>query len=251
MSHIELNIDGAVRAVTLNRPEKRNALSPEMLDELTGIFSATPAPEEKVATIRAIGPSFSSGVDLRDRDASSTGARHIARMLDAVQNWPLPVIAIVEGSARAGGTELALHCDIVVASTNATFGMPLAQIGLAPSWFLSKKIVECLGPVGAREMFFLGDPLSAKRMHEYGAISHVAEPAAFEALVEAVIGRVRDNAPLALRAIKAVINRSMTYRDGIEFADVDELAGNVRVSEDAREGMAARLEKRRPNFRGR
>jgi enoyl-CoA hydratase/carnithine racemase len=251
MSSIEVTVHGAVRSVTLNRPEKRNALSPDMLARLTEIFSETPGPDERVATIGAVGPVFCSGIDLRERDASATGARHIERLLDAIQSWPLPVVAIVEGSAYAGGAELALHCDLVVASTAASFGMPLAQIGLAPSWFLSKKIIESLGPAGARELLLLGDPVPAQRLYDLGAISHVAEPETLALLAEQIVTRCCANAPLALRAIKSVINRAMSFRDDLPYADLDALVGSVRTSADAHEGMAARLERRPPVFRGR
>jgi enoyl-CoA hydratase/carnithine racemase len=251
MSAIECSVDGAVRSVTLNRPEKRNALSPEMIERVTAFFAEEPSAAERVAVIRANGAAFCAGIDLRDRDASATGARHIVGMLDAIERWPLPVVAVVQGPALAGGAELALHCDLVVASTAASFGMPLAQIGLAPNWFLTKKILECLGAAGARELLLLGDPMPAARMHALGAISHLADPDALDAVVERVVTRCSDNAPLALRAIKAIVNRAMTFRDDLPHADLDELTGRVRTSADAREGMAARLERRRAAFQGR
>jgi enoyl-CoA hydratase/carnithine racemase len=251
LSSIEFVNDGVVRSITLNRPEKRNALSPESLQRLTEIFSEAPGPDEKLVTIRGVGPVFCSGVDLRDRNAGAAGARDIERMLDAVQTFPLPVVAIVERPAYAGGVELALHADIVVASTEASFAMPLAQIGFAPSWFLSKKIVELLGPAEARRMLMVGDPVPAQRLYDLGAIAEIAQPADFEVRVTALISRLCRNAPLALRAIKAVIGRLMTYRDAIPFADIDAEIGRVRVSEDAREGIAARLERRPAKFTGR
>ena len=81
-----------------------------------------------------------------------------------METYPLPVVAIVHGHAIAGGNELALHCDFVVASSAANFGMSLAQIGLAPTWFLAKKLMEVAGPVATREILLLGDPLPATRM---------------------------------------------------------------------------------------
>jgi enoyl-CoA hydratase/carnithine racemase len=251
LASIELVNDGVVRSITLNRPEKRNALSPESIERLRAIFSEIPGPNEKVVTIRGVGPVFCAGVDLRDRNPGSEGAREIERMLDAMQTFPLPVVAIVERPAYAGGAELALHADIVVASTEASFAMPLAQIGFAPSWFLSKKIVELLGPAAARRLLMVGDPMPAQRLYDLGAIAEIAEPAEFEARVTAVVGRLCNNAPLALRAIKGTIGRLMTYRDAIPFADIDEEIGRVRVSEDAREGIAARLERRPAKFTGR
>src|SRR5216684_3243058 len=169
MATVEWRIDGAVRRVLLNRAEKRNALDTEMLDQLHAVFSEMPRAEERCAVITAAGPVFCAGLDLRAR--SGMGARPIERMLHKNETWPLPVVAVVQGDAIAGGNELALHCDIVVASEKARFGMSLAQVGLAPNWFLAKKLMEVLGPVTTREMLLLGDPLPSTKLHALGLIA--------------------------------------------------------------------------------
>lgn len=244
-----LDCGGPFATVTLNRPEKRNALDTEMLERLHAAFSETPGAAERCAVITAAGPVFCAGLDLRAR--SGMGASPIERMLHKLETWPLPVVAVVQGDAIAGGNELALHCDLVIASSAARFGMSLAQIGLAPSWFLAKKLLEVAGPVTTRKILFLGDPLPASRLYELGIISHVAEPNALAATAEAVVERLVANAPLSLKAMKALLLREMQFRDGIAHADVDALVGGVRDSADAKEGMAARLEKRAARFQGR
>jgi enoyl-CoA hydratase/carnithine racemase len=172
-------------------------------------------------------------------------------MLHAIESWPLPVVAVVQGDAIAGGNELALHCDLVVASSAARFGMSLAQIGLAPSWFLAKKLLEAAGPVIARRILLLGDPLPATRLYDLGVISHLAAPEDLETAAAAVVERLAANAPLSLKAMKAVLLREMAFRDGIPHDDADRLVAAARTSADAREGMAARLERRVPRFEGR
>jgi enoyl-CoA hydratase/carnithine racemase len=167
-----------------------------------------------------------------------------------VENYPLPVVAVVQGDAIAGGNELALHCDFVVASTAARFGMPLARIGRAPSWLLAKKLLESTGPVTTREMLFLAEPIPAARMYEVGAIARLVEPDELDAAAAAVVEQIVANAPLALRAIKALLGRAMTFRDDIEHADIDEIVKAARNSNDSREGIKARLEKRMPVFKG-
>jgi enoyl-CoA hydratase/carnithine racemase len=249
MATVEWRIDGAVRRVLLNRAEKRNALDTEMLEQLHAAFSEMPRAEERCAVITAAGPVFCAGLDLRAR--SGMGASPIERMLHKLETWPLPVVAVVQGDAIAGGNELALHCDLVVASSAARFGMSLAQIGLAPSWFLAKKLLEVAGPVTTRKILFLGDPLPATRLYELGIISHVAEPAALQATAAAIVERLVANAPLSLRAMKQLVLREMQFRDGIAHEDVDRLVAGVRDSADAKEGMAARLEKRAARFHGR
>ncbi len=243
---VEITTEGAVRTVTMNRPEKLNAMSDEMLEDLQAAFSATPADEERVTILRGAGRSFCTG-----RDISQGMKASVEPVFHAVETYPLPVIAVVQGYAIAGGCEIALHCDFVVAATNARFGMSLAQIGLAPSWFLAKKLLDVAGPVGTREILLLGDTLPATRLHELGMIARVAEPDEIEATVDALVERLVQNAPLSLRGIKALLVREMMFRDGIEHADVDELVSAVRFSEDAVEGKRARLERRRANFQGR
>ena len=248
---IDVTVDGPVRTVRLNRPEKRNALNSEMLTDLHAAFAGEPAADERVAVIRANGPVFCAGLDLRERESGLPGGDvSIEQMLDAIQHWPLPVVAVVQGDAIAGGNELALHCDFVVASDTARFGMSLAQIGLAPSWFLAKKLLEVAGPVATREVLLLGDRIPAARMHEWGVIARVAHPDGLDEAAQAIIERLSLNAPLSLRAMKALIVREMDFRDHIPHEDVDALVAAARNSNDAKEGIRALFERRPPAFLG-
>jgi enoyl-CoA hydratase/carnithine racemase len=251
LSKIVCQVAGAVRSVLLDRPDKRNALDAEMIAGLQAAFAAPPGTQERLAVIRASGSVFCAGLDLKERSARPAGASPIEAMLHAIETYPLPVVGVVQGDAIAGGNELALHCDLVVASTAARFGMSLAQIGLAPSWFLAKKLLEVAGPVTTRRILLLGDPLPAQRLYDLGVISHIAEPADLERVAGEVIGRLSENAPLSLKAMKALIVREMAFRDHIGHEDVDKLVEQVRRSEDAQEGMAARLARRKPAFKGR
>jgi enoyl-CoA hydratase/carnithine racemase len=251
LSKIVCQVAGAVRSVLLDRPDKRNALDAEMIAGLQAAFAAPPGTQERLAVIRASGSVFCAGLDLKERSARPAGASPIEAMLHAIETYPLPVVGVVQGDAIAGGNELALHCDLVVASTAARFGMSLAQIGLAPSWFLAKKLLEVAGPVTTRRILLLGDPLPAQRLYDLGVISHIAEPADLERVAGEVIGRLSENAPLSLKAMKALIVREMAFRDQIAHGDVDTLVEEVRRSEDAQEGMAARLARRKPAFKGR
>ena len=253
MERILIETNGAIRTITLDRAEKRNAMDAPMLRELFEAFEQTPSPDERVTVIRANGPVFCAGLDLRERGEGggpTAGASPIEGVLHLIEHYPLPVVAVVQGDAIAGGNELALHCDIVVASTEARFGMSLAQIGLAPTWFLAKKLLEVGGPVAAREILLLGDPIPAERMHALGLIARVAPADGLELVENSVIERLAANAPLSLRAMKALLVREMAFRDTIPHADVDALVDAARTSNDAREGMRARLEKRAPDFRG-
>jgi enoyl-CoA hydratase/carnithine racemase len=186
----------------------------------------------------------------RRKTLGGGGSSGIEEMLRAVELCPLPVVAVVHGDAIAGGNELALHCDLVIAADTARFGMSLAQIGMAPNWFLSKKLMEVLGPVTAREMLLLGDALPAKRLHELGLIARCVPETELEAEAGRVLARLAANAPLSLKAIKAMAVRQLEFRDAIPHDDVDALVRAAIGSEDAREGVSARLERRRPDFKG-
>jgi enoyl-CoA hydratase/carnithine racemase len=244
--------DGPVRTVTLTRPEKRNALDTEMLDALYATFTETPAPADRVIVLRAEGSVFCAGIDLAERlrKPNTEGASPVERVFHAMEMNPLPIVAVVQGAAIAGGCELALHCEFVVAAETARFGMSLAQIGLAPTWFLAKKLMEVAGPVGTREILLLGDPMPARWMLENGVISRVAPAEELDAEAAKIVDRLAANAPLSLKAMKALIVRELAFRDGIAHDDIDALVQAARNSDDAKEGIASRLEKRPPNFTG-
>ena len=246
---VRLEIDGAVRTVTLDRPEKGNAMDPAMLRELEAAFDPDPGPgpAERVAVIRAEGRVFCAGLDLRGDLGKE---QDVEVLFHRVETWPLPVVAVVQGAAIAGGNELALHCDLVVASDAARFGMSLAQVGLAPSWFLTKKLLDVGGPVTTREILLLGDPLPAARMADLGLIARCVPADELESAAAAIIDRVVRNAPLSLRAMKATINRQMAFRDGIEHADTDDLVRTAMRSADAKEGVRARMDRRDAEFTG-
>jgi enoyl-CoA hydratase/carnithine racemase len=253
MSKVIIDKAGPVKTIWMNRPEKRNALDSELLRDMIEALRAPVAPEDRVVVIRGKGEVFCAGLDMAERRGTigAGEASGIEVMLRAIELCPLPVVAVVQGDAIAGGNELALHCDLVVASQKARFGMSLAQVGLAPNWFLAKKLMEVLGPVTTREMLLLGDPLPSAKLHALGLIARCVAPAELEAEAAKVIGRLAANAPLSLKAMKALTVRQLEFRDTIKHDDVDQLVQAALRSQDAQEGMKARLEKRTANFQGR
>lgn len=250
MSKVLVEVAGPVRTVTLNRPDKRNALDDEVLKGLIDAFPSAPGQDERVAVLRANGPVFCSGMDLNQRKESLGKPTSIEDTLRAVESFPLPVVAVVQGHAIAGGNELAMHCDFVVASSEARFGMSLAQIGLAPTWFLAKKLMEMAGPVATREILLLGDPLPAQRMYDYGIIARVAAPDQLEEAVQKIIQRLAANAPLSLRIMKKTLVRQMAFWHDQPHDDINAEVSKVSASNDAREGIEARLARRAANFTG-
>ena len=251
MSLLRIETQGAVRTITLDRPEKRNAINPEMMQALLVAFQAQPAPEERVTVLQSVGPVFCSGLQLSTAGVDQAEAISIEQMFAAVQDYPLPVVARVQGAAIAGGCELALHCDFIVAANNASFAMPLAQLGVSTTWFLTKKLIEAAGPATTREFLLLGEPMRAARLHELGIVARAGDAEELDALTQKLVGRLAKNAPLSMRSMKRLINRQTSlYLDVVEHADLDVDVAAVYASADAVEGVAAKMEKRSPEFSG-
>jgi len=241
---------GAVRTVTLARPEKRNAISPEMMQAISEAFESEPRDEERVTVLRAQGPAFCAGLQLSTAGVEEDEARRVENMFDAVQRYPLPVVAVVQGPAIAGGCELALHCDFVVAARDAPLAMPLAQLGVTTTWFLTKKIIEAAGPVTAREFLLLGAPITAQRLYDLGIIARSADADKLEAEADVLIAQLAANAPLAMRTMKAMLIKKMSFLLDIEHGEFDEPIRHVYASRDAVEGVAAKVQRRTPKFTG-
>lgn len=245
---IETQPGGAVRTITLNRPDKRNALTREMFTALTEAFEREPPAAERVTVLRAEGPAFCGGVDLAQRSGNDARAGHspLEVLCRAMWAHPLPIVAAVQGHAIGGGMMLALHADFVVASESAKIGNTAVQMGLVPAWEPTRAVAAATGTVLGRELLLLGDPVPAARLADVVAVVPAEE---LEAAVARVVERLAGNAPLSLRAVKATLNA-----EGFRVAPnerVQALIAAAQGSEDAREGVAARREKRPAAFAGR
>lgn len=244
-----------VATVTLNRPAKRNALNRALLDGLVAAFERLEGdPAVRVVVVRGAGPAFCSGMDLdelsRQQDAQVDPETGVVTVLRRIEQCRHPTIAVVHGDAFAGGCELALHCDLRVAAEHARFAMPLARLGLVVPFTLGQKLVEIVGPAMTRHILFTGRPLTARRAYEIGMVHEVVPAAEIERVSGELARAIAENAPLSLVGMKRTILRALAAREGIEHADLDALAARARRSRDAREGVRAMLEKRKPDFRG-
>jgi enoyl-CoA hydratase/carnithine racemase len=244
-----------VATVTLNRPDKRNAMNAALLSGLRARFEELDGRRDvRVVIVRAAGPAFCAGMDLREmeeaRGAPADPEAGVVEVLRRVERSRHPTIARIQGDALAGGLELALHCDLRVAAEGARFGMPLARIGLVPPFPLAQKLVEIVGPAHARLLLFTGRPIEARRAWEIGMLHEVVPPERLEEACAALARAIAENAPLSLSGMKAAIQRALSPRDGIPHADIDGQALQARRSADASEGRRAMLERRAPRFRG-
>ncbi|HYB42501.1 MAG TPA: enoyl-CoA hydratase-related protein [Candidatus Methylomirabilis sp.] len=251
---ILLRVDAGIATVTLNRPDKRNAMNRALIEGLRRCFDDLEQDGAvRVVVVRGAGPAFCSGMDLREMDerpASGDPESSVTLVLQRIERSRHPTIAMIHGDAVAGGCELALHCDLRVAADAARLGMPLARIGLVVPFPLGQKLVEIAGPAFARELLFTGRPVGAARAREMGLVHDVVAAADLETATYALARTIADNAPLSLAGMKATILRAASLREGIDHRDLDGLAQRARSSADAREGRRAMLEKRRPLFRG-
>lgn len=244
-----------VATVTLNRPDKRNAMNAAMLAGLRGAFDELDARRDvRVVVVRGAGPAFCSGMDLREMEAQAGAAGDpeagVVAVLQRIERSRHPTLAVLHGDALAGGCQLALHCDLRVAATGVRLGMPLARIGLIAPFPLAQKLIEVVGPAHARELLFTGRPVDARRAYEIGMVHRVVDPGELEAAASGLARGIAANAPLSLAGMKAVVLRALSPRDAVAHDDLDALARRARTSTDASEGRRAMLEKRAPRFRG-
>jgi enoyl-CoA hydratase/carnithine racemase len=248
--------DGPVTTITLNRPEKRNALTTGMIARLHGEIERVAADgDTRVLVLRSAGAVFCAGLDLRElaeqRAAGAAETHTLEEALHLLEALPQPTIAAVQGDAVAGGCELALHCDLRVAGDGARFSMPLARIGLAVPVRLVWKLVETIGQAATRELLFTGEAVYAHTAHELGLVNRVVPAAELDGATTTLAQQIARNAPLSLRVMKAAAQRLAEQRRAIPRDDLEELSRQVRASADLQEGLAAQRERRPPVFRGR
>lgn len=248
--------DHHVLTVTLNRPAKRNAMNGAMVDQLRRTFSrAAKDQKARVIVVRANGPAFCSGLDLREmaaqRAAGEADLGGLERVVEDLAACPQPTIAAVHGDAVAGGCELALHCDIRVAADTARFSMPLARIGLAVPVTLTWKLVDAIGAAKTNELLFTGEAIAAETAHRLGLVNRVVPADELDGAVAGLAAQITANAPLSVRAMKAFVQRVNQVLKALPRDDLEEMHRTIRASHDLQEGLAAQREKRSPRFAGR
>jgi methylglutaconyl-CoA hydratase len=245
--------ESGVRTITLNRPERRNAMTPQMLDELIGAMEEAGADDCRVVVFAGAGESFCSGLDLsmlqgmNDRSAAEhmADAQRIARLFRTLYEMPKPTIAVVQGAAIAGGTGLATICDFTLAVPGAKFGYTEVRIGFVPA-LVSAFLMLQVGDKKARDLLLTGRLFSAEEAHRLGLVDEVVEVGRLTARTLELAGVLKANSPQSIAATKRLLaTQNKVWLDAaIEAA----LAVNAeaRATHDFREGVAAFLEKRKP-----
>ncbi|MGH6894430.1 MAG: enoyl-CoA hydratase-related protein [Dongiaceae bacterium] len=256
---ILLQRDGAIARLTLNRPDRFNALTLGMLGELSAVLSDLDGDESiRVVVMTGAGRGFCSGQDLTDHEAvddtraiRSVVERHYNPVVRQIRALPQPVIAAVNGIAAGAGCSLALCCDIVVATMSARFIAAFVNIGLIPDAGGSYFLPRLVGQARALGLTLLGEPIEARVAAEWGLIWKAVADSDFTSEVEALAGRLAEMPTAAIGLIKHAINVSGHHSLEQQLAVEAELQAAAAETEDYQEGRAAFLEKRKPRFFGR
>ena len=253
---VDLQITNHVAYVTLNRPEAMNSLDPESIASLTEIWQRVRTdPDIRVAVLTGTGDkSFCTGTDMKKSPAptecmAATYLRDGQPIVPHMKTWK-PIIAAINGYAVGGGLEMALACDLRIASSNAKFGLTEVKVaslaGLNGTQMLPRVIPQAV----AMKMLLTGEMISAEEALRYGLVSDVVEPGQLPDLARAYAEKIAAAAPLSVQAAKqaAVLGQDMPLEHGILFSHL--LWGVLRDTEDRKEGFKAFAEKRSPQYRG-
>jgi enoyl-CoA hydratase/carnithine racemase len=247
--------DGQITTITMNTPEKRNALSLEMMNELIAAFTAAGRDQETRAVILAAnGPAFSAGHDLRDLvDGDITIYRHVfdvcVQLMELIQAIPQPVIARVQRIATAAGCQLVATCDLAIASEEAKFATPGVRIGLfctTPMVALSRAI----GRKRAMQMLLTGEAIPAETAADWGLVNSVVPADLLEATTTALAQRIVEASSLTVALGKQAFYTQIDLDQPKAYAYAKEVMSMNALAADAQEGMCAFLDKRAPTWRG-
>lgn len=246
---------GAVAYLTLNRPEKRNALSRQLVNDLEMMLRNIAAnASARVLVLGASGPVFSAGHDLAEM-AGANGAvlrelfTHCSRTMLQLRHLPQPVIARVQGLATAAGCQLVAACDLAVAADTASFATPGVKIGLFCSTPMVP-LVRTIAPRAALEMLLTGKPISAARALELGLVNRVVPADQLDTAVQELVDTLLANSPLALKMGKAAFYDQLRLDEPTAYDRATEVMIDNAQRHDAREGMQAFLAKRPPVWKG-
>ena len=255
METLVLERDAHVALLTINRPQRLNAISNALIGELTAAMRALAADGElRAAILTGAGErAFCVGMDLKERGGMSEAelAKQRAAMFEmfaAVRNCPAPLIAAVNGHALGGGLEFALCCDFIYSSATATFGMPEVTRGIMPGGGASQLLPRLVGPARASELIYSGVSIDAAEAGRIGLVNRVLAPADLLPAARATAQQIAANAPIGVRQSKRALRFGEAREAGIAFES--EAYRAVLTSADRREGYAAFNEKRAPRFSG-
>ncbi len=261
-NQILLNFSGPICTLTINRPDKHNFLTPLLLKEMASAISEIGRdPHIRVLVIRGAGEtSFSAGYDItaiptngQNLEKPVSGILFLQKALQVIQDFPYPVIAMLNGHAFGGGCELAVSCDIRVGRHGITMGMPPVKLGIVypPAGF--RRFLRVLGFARTLEMFLTGRRYNARQCLRMGLLNELLEPETLETFTDELAAEIAEGAPMALRGTKQALYKmgEKGFLSENEEQALAALFDRSLKSEDLREGKQAFTEKRKPRFKGR
>ncbi|MDL2718819.1 MAG: enoyl-CoA hydratase-related protein, partial [Acidobacteriota bacterium] len=243
--------------ITINRPDKLNALNPEVMDALAAAFEKA-RQDDAVGGVILTGAgekAFVAGADIRVfTTLTPAGARAFAKkgqaLFDRIENLGKPVVAAVNGFALGGGCELAMACTLRVASKTAKLGQPEVNLGVMPGYGGSQRLPRLVGKGRAFEILLTGDPITAEEAFRIGLVNRVVEPGELLATSRAILAKILSRAPMAVGCVLDAVNRGLDMPFGAAEDYEATLFGLCVSTEDMKEGVAAFLEKRPAKFAG-
>ena len=246
-----------IATITLNRPEKRNAVSFQLVEDLIGALAAIDKSDSQVVIITGAGKAFCSGLDLEELK-SLIGKSHeqnlkdsatMANLFRTIYDFPKPTIAAVNGAAIAGGTGIATMCDFTLAVPEAKFGYTEVKIGFVPA-IVSSYLVFQVGHKIARDLLMTARLFDAAEAHRYGLVNEIVPAENLMSRARALAGVLLENSPSSVQATKRLINGFIKEQLDVQVAAAVKDNARIRTTADFKEGVTSFLEKRKPVWSG-
>jgi enoyl-CoA hydratase len=254
--NILLETNDRIATLTINRPDKRNALNQATRDEIVRALDELQSSAVRVLLITGAGDkAFIAGADIGEFEGRTALTQRDVmkqrRIFDAVEEFPKPVIAMINGFCLGGGMELALACDLRIAAETAKLGQPEINLGIIPGGGGTQRLTRLVGEGKAMELILTGDLIDAAQAKSIGLLNHVVAPGQLQDTVLSLANRIADKSPVALRMAKEAVKSAsrMNLREGLERET--DLFCLTFTSEDKSEGVRAFFEKRKPDYKGR
>lgn len=258
MSHLLVQRTESLAILQLNRPEKHNALSRQVIEELTTLFAELSA-DQDLRTIILTGAgekAFCAGTDIGELSEKSEAeavalSKRGQQLCDQIETSPVPVIAAINGIAAGGGCELALACHLRIASTTASFSLPETKLGVIPGYGGTQRLVREIGHGRALELILTGQSLPAEQAYDFGLVNRVVQPTELLESAQKLAAEIAKLSPLSIRACLQAVTQGSELPLNEGLALETKLFASLFATEDAKEGARAFLEKRPPIFKGR
>lgn len=249
--------EGGIATITLNRPKALNALNKVTLDELDQLLDVI-AIDSSIAVVIVTGSgdkAFVAGADITEmQPMSAMEGRNFGRLgqkvFDKLENLPQPVIGAINGFALGGGCEIAMACDIRIASEKAKFGQPEVTLGITPGFAGTQRLPRLVGKGRAKELLYTGDMIDAAEAYRIGLVNKIVAPEELLNAAKATAQKIASRAPVAVQLCKTAVNRGMDVDQATGIAYEAEVFGLCFATADQKEGMTAFVEKRKAAFSG-